>query len=210
MRPHLRLRRVPHPALLLLPLLVLVFAVHSLRLDATPVLNPDEAAYTEPALTLLTAGRFGAPMYAGLLAIDQRWYFLWPGYAILAAVPYALLGVDVLAVRVLSLTFGALLVAAVWWLTREVAWTLPGESWPGASGAAAPIVAVVATGAALLAFVHPTLFVLSRFGRPEIAVASLAVLSSALGARSARRQESSPLWAAAAGAAAAHSILIEQ
>src|SRR5215213_8055287 len=89
--------------------LLAYLAVFLFRLDRVPLMNPDEAAYTEPAWTLLTQGRFGAPMYAGMLAIDQRWYFLWPGYALLAAVPYALLGVDVLAVRALSLTFGALL-----------------------------------------------------------------------------------------------------
>jgi 4-amino-4-deoxy-L-arabinose transferase-like glycosyltransferase len=189
-----------------LPLLALYVAVQTFRLAETPLLNPDEAAYTEPAWTLLTAGRFGAPMYAGMFAIDERWYFLWPGYAVLAAVPYALLGADVLAVRLLSAAFGALLLAAVWSLTRQVA-----GAWcpPHASSRAAGATALTA---AALALAHPTVLFLSRFGRPEIAVAALAVASSALGARADRgRAQGGGLgWAAGAGAAAALAFLMHQ
>src|SRR5262245_6099247 len=164
----------PLPSVLsLLPLLGLYVAVQAFRLAETPLLNPDEAAYTEPAWTLLTAGRFGAPMYAGMFAIDERWYFLWPGYAVLAAVPYALWGVDVLAVRLLSAAFGAVLLAAVWSLKRQVAGPLyPPHASSRAAGA-------TALTAAALVLAHPTVLFLSRFGRPEIAVAALAVASSA-------------------------------
>jgi 4-amino-4-deoxy-L-arabinose transferase-like glycosyltransferase len=55
---------------------------------------------------------------------------------------------------------------------------------------------------------HPTVFSLSRFGRPEIAVTALALLSSALAARAARLR--APRWAAAAGAAAALAFLMHQ
>src|SRR5215203_3428753 len=105
-------------AVLLAYLAVLLF-----RLDRVPLMNPDEAAYTEPAWTLLTQGRFGAPMYAGMLAIDQRWYFLWPGYALLGVIPYALAGPQVPAVRLLSGAFGAVTLCAVWWTGRQIAGT---------------------------------------------------------------------------------------
>ena len=55
---------------------------------------------------------------------------------------------------------------------------------------------------------HPTVFSLSRFGRPEIAVTALTLLSSALAARSTRLHSSR--WAFAAGAAAALAFLMHQ
>lgn len=168
------------------------------RLDRVPLLNPDEAAYTEPAWTLLTTGGFGAPMYTGLLRIDQRWYFLWPGYAVLTVLPYALLGVDVLAVRLLSGLWGAILLVAIWCLT----WRLAAQQEGLHASRLAPL-------ASLLAALHPTLFFLSRYGRPEIAVAALAVLSSALGAR-AWQSPGTKRWHVAAGAAAGVSFLMHQ
>jgi hypothetical protein len=176
--------------------LVLYGVVLLFRLDRVPLINPDEAAYTEPAWTLLTDGRFGAPMYTGMFAIDQRWYFLWPGYAVLAVVPYAIWGVDLAGLRLLSGAFGAGLLTAIWWLSLMVG--TPPVQAPGSFRGGSPSSGVlrlqsysswaqqpvaVAFVAWMLAALHPTLFFLSRFGRPEIAVAFFAVLSTALAVR---------------------------
>lgn len=191
-----------------IPGLLVYLAVLLFRLDQAPLLNPDEAAYTEPAWTLLTEGRFGAPMYRGLLSIDQRWYFLWPGYGVLALMPYAARGVDVLAVRLLSGAFGGLLLVAAWWLSRQTA-EPRGAAYQDRWAAVAW----------MLVAAHPTVFFLSRFGRPEIAVAALAVLSSALGARAwcspvpivhSQARKRIWIWDVAAGAAAGLSCLMHQ
>jgi 4-amino-4-deoxy-L-arabinose transferase-like glycosyltransferase len=231
--------------------LALVYAAVLLfRLDRVPLLNPDEAAYTEPAWTLLTSARFAAPMYTGMFAIDRRWYFLWPGYGILATVPYALFGAQVVAVRLLSGAFGAVLLLATWWLARQVlrdAPCAPARLVPAAGpvakgtvqpppegstcsslrrrqappprrtasrhGVPARLWRVAPHAAPLLATVlvalHPTIFFLSRFGRPEIAVAAFAILSSALGVRAWRSPERRR-WHLAAGAAAGLSFLMHQ
>ncbi|MGI8422837.1 MAG: ArnT family glycosyltransferase [Chloroflexota bacterium] len=188
---------------LLVGALTVYLALVLIRLDRVPVINPDEAAYTEPAWTLLTQGRFAAPMYTGMLRIDERWYFLWPGYALLAAIPYAVLGVDVVATRVVSASFGVGLLLAVWWLA-VLATT---EDQPGEPSEvprrAGPTLALG------LALVHPTIFALSRLGRPEIAVTACAVFSTALASRGDRRG-AAVWWHAAAGAAAALSFLMHQ
>jgi 4-amino-4-deoxy-L-arabinose transferase-like glycosyltransferase len=189
---------MPNARRWIIPVLLAYVALLCVRLDRVPLLNPDEAAYTEPAWTLLTQGRLGGPMYAGMLRIDERWYFLWPGYAVLAAVPYSLLGVDVLATRVLSAAFGALLLWAVWRLTNELRSAAGDTGW----------IALGAPGALVLALAHPTLFMLSRLGRPEIGVAACAALSTALAASGERRGVA---WRHfAAGAAASLSFLMHQ
>ena len=175
-------------------------ALLCVRLDRVPLINPDEAAYTEPALTLITSGRFAAPMYEGLFGIDHRWYFLWPGYAVLAAIPYAVAGVELVGVRLMSGAFGALLLVATWLLASAV----------HGSGLRSASERFLAATAALVA-VHPVVFSLSRFGRPEIAVTACAVLSSACAARAGARPPAlRRRWDFAAGAAGALAFLMHQ
>src|SRR5207245_4720414 len=103
------------------------------------------------------------------------------------------------------------LIGATWWLARQAA--DGGDNGEGRNGAPTSQVAVAELAAGLacwLALVQPAIFFLSRFGRPEIAVAACTVLSSALGLW-AWRSAGHTWWRhAAAGHAAGLAFLMHQ
>lgn len=147
------------------------------RLNEVPTINPDEAGYTAAGWSLLTRGRLGVTMLTGIYDMSERWHTGMPGYPVLATIPFAVVGPSLLAARLLSGAFGLLLVTGVWQLGYEAT-----RDFGRAN------LKLAATICCLCAWLHPVIFLASRFGRPEIAVAAFSIWSSVLGIKAWRSE----------------------
>lgn len=85
-----------------------------------PVVWPDEALFSSPALNLLRHGHLGTDVMAPYLpGIATRTYWIQPLYFVLLAAVFALAGAGILAMRALSAVTAAAALAMTWRLGRR-------------------------------------------------------------------------------------------
>lgn len=142
--------------------LVVYFCLALLLLTKDPVVFPDETSFAMISLNLVEKELFSITAFSSQLPAIQREDFVYHGpiYYWLLAVVFKIFGFGLLSLRLTSVMMGLGVVISVYWLARELgiksrlAW-LPG----------------------LLLSTDYYFLRTSRFGRPEILIALLGVLS---------------------------------
>ncbi len=101
-------------------LLLLYVAAGVDGLDRLPIVHGDEMWNAAPAWTLATQGVYGSDLFAGFYRAEQRTYQFMPVLQLLLAADFALFGIGLLQIRMLSIVVGAIVLLLTYVIGRQV------------------------------------------------------------------------------------------